>query len=421
MGDFSQSEIERLEGAGKLLDLAEKRLPVLTRLNWDRSLADRFFARGETEPPAPEYTPIAPEPSLELVAKARALIDGQSPVHDWLKRLADVFETTAYMMAHVGSADFHKYSTALYGGPGTMIGGRAEAGLGLARRLVEVLSEFDTGCGKLGARAMLSAGDLKRSLDAVLPDHFGVDAPEVRLSKNVSARAAAGADYIKLREDAMFSDLDQIQLLQHEAFIHIGTNLNGKAQTRFPILGESHPGNARTQEGLAVFAEYISGALDPMRLKRLANRVIAIHMAEEGADFIDIYSFFRERGVSEEPFEAFESARRVVRGGVVGGGAPFTKDSVYLAGLLNVHNYLRTAVRAGDADYIRMLFVGKIDLEDLEAIKMLKAHGLINEPRFVPPWVSDMRHLLSYLAYSTFLDEIKLDKFAPQYDALFAL
>ncbi len=67
----------------------------------------------------------------------------------------------------------------------------------------------------------------------------------------------------------------------------------------------------------------------------------------------------------------------------------------------------------------RFLFVGKIDLGDLEAMKMLRCCRLINEPRFLPPWVSDIRHLLSYLAYSTFLNEIKLDWVAPQYDALF--
>ena len=143
-------------------------------------------------------------------------------------------------------------------------------------------------------------------------------------------------------------------------------------------------------------------------------------MAEDGADFIQIYNFFRERGTTDEPFEAFESARRVVRGGRVEGGAPFTKDSVYLGGLLDVHNYLRTAVRTGDATYIRLLFVGKIDLGDLEAMKMLRANDLIREPKYLPPWVSDMRHLLSYLAYSTFLNEIKLDRVAPQYSALFS-
>ncbi len=167
-----------------------------------------------------------------------------------------------------------------------------------------------------------------------------------------------------------------------------------------------------------MFAEFISGALDPRRFRRLADRTIAIDMAAEGADFIQLFEFFRERGGQDAPIEAFENARRVVRGGLVGGGAPCTKDSIYLGGLLEVHNYLRTAVRAGDPAFIRLLFVGKIDLADLEAMKMLREQGLIAEPAFMPPWAMDLRYLLSYLAYSTFLNEINLGDVAARYRSL---
>ena len=79
---------------------------------------------------------------------------------------------------------------------------------------------------------------------------------------------------------------------------------------------------------------------------------------------------------------------------------------------------MRTAVRSGDVDYFRLLFVGKIDLADLDAMKMLWDEGLISPPRFLPPWASDLRYLLSYLAYSTFLNEIKLDAVAERYEDL---
>jgi len=208
-------------------------------------------------------------------------------------------------------------------------------------------------------------------------------------------------------------------LLQHEALVHIATGKNGRLQHRFPLLGESFPGNARTQEGLAVFAEFISGALDPHRFKRLADRVIAIDMSEQGANFIELYQYFREAGTSDNPFDAFESAFRVVRGGCVDGGAPFTKDSVYLGGLIEVHNYLRAAVRTGNTAFIRLLFVGKIDLDDLEAMKILREENLISEPKFMPPWATDLRYLLSYLAYSTFLNEIDLIEVNSRYKKLF--
>ncbi len=417
---FSAKELEKLKTAADLLRSAETRLPVLRTLSWDRGLADTFFKNGEREPPKPEYPKIDPDPSLELVFEARALIDGDSEVHTWLRRFADITEETALLLSVAGTSIFHGHSRALYGGPTSPIADGKSTALDLALRLDQLLTDFDTPSQKLDAAAELTAQQLKARLDQQLPEHFGASAPRVEITHNVSAKAATGRDYIKLREDAKFSDVDETQLLQHEALVHIATGMNGAAQPHFPVLGEAFPGNARTQEGLAVFAEFISGSLDPRRFKRLADRVIAINMSAEGADFLELYQFFRDQSEADAPFEAFESARRVVRGGLVNGGGPFTKDSIYLQGLLEVHNYLRAAIRTGDAAFIRLLFVGKIDLEDLNAMKFLRDAGLLAEPKFLPPWATDLRYLLSYLAYSTFLNEIDLKSVAQRYDALFA-
>lgn len=404
--EFSEPEVERLTGAAGLLLEAAQRLPVLRTLNWDRSYAEAFFASGEREPPQPEYEKIDPDPSLERIFAARALVSGASPVHVWLKRVADIAEETAAMLDCVGTALFHGHSRALYGSPSAPIASGSTTALDLAWRLDGLLGEFNDAALHLEPPETLSAEDVKARFDAALPEYFGAHAPEVIVTPNVSAKAAAGPDYIKLRADAAFSDLDLDQLLQHEALVHIATGMNGRAQTRFPILGENHPGATRTQEGLAVFAEFISGALDPRRFKRLADRTIAIDMAAEGADFLELYGFFRERNAQDKPFEAFESARRVVRGGLVNGGGPFTKDSVYLGGLIEVHHHLRAVVRAGDANFARRLFVGKIDLADLPAMDALLADGLIDPPTHLPPWARDARFLLSHLAYSSFLNEI---------------
>lgn len=419
MAIFPPAELVRLKQAAGLLLEAEERLPVLRSLNWDRSVGDAFLKGGGRQPPAPAYPKIDPAPSRERVAAARALIDGDTPVHRWLARFADVTDETAALLSAIGTKAFHAHSVALYGAPSSPIADGKRTALELARRLDALLADLEGGM-KLEPPETLSADDIKARLDAKLPAHFGESAPRVDVTMNVSGKAAAGRDYIKLRKDAFFSDLDVTQLLQHEAFVHIATGKNGEAQKNFPILAESYPGNAKTQEGLAVFAEFISGALDPKRFRRLADRVIAIDMAASGADFIEIFNFFRDRGQGDAEFEAFESARRVFRGGVLIGGAPFTKDTIYLGGLLEVHNFLRAAVKTGDAEFIRLLFVGKVDLADLDAMRMLRAEGLIDAPKFMPPWASDLRYLLSYLAYSTFLNEISLKDVVARYEPLFA-
>lgn len=386
-------------------------------LAWDRAHADAFFKSGCAALPSPVYPRIDPEPSLNLIRDARASISGSSPVHRWLSRFADATERTAAMLAAVGTKDFYAHSAALYGAPGAPIADGKRSALDLARRLDATLGEFSGKSQSLEPPSNKTADEIAARLRAELPRYFGNEAPRIDVTMNVSGKAAAGRDYVKLRADALFSDLDARQLLQHEALVHIATGKNGAAQPHFPILAESYPGNAATQEGLAVFAEFISGALDPKRFRRLADRVIAIDMSAKGADFMELFRFFRER--SDSDFDAFESARRVVRGGLVSGGAPFAKDGVYLRGLLDVHNYLRTAVRKGDAAFIRLLFVGKIDVDDVAAMKALSDQGLLAPPRFLPPWASDLRALVSYLAYSAFLNEISLADVAAKYEGLF--
>tara|TARA_B100000678_G_scaffold122607_1_gene102580 strand:+ start:24948 stop:26222 length:1275 start_codon:yes stop_codon:yes gene_type:complete len=418
MNELSDQEIDKLNEAADLLFAAEDRLPVLRTTNWSRSVADAFFAADEKELPKPVYSGVDPEPSREYVRAARKLIHGDSPVHDWLSRLCDVTDETAALLNTLGTKEFYTHSRSLYGAPDVPIADGHNTALDLARRLENLLSEFDEGTLKLEAVSRLSADELKAELERQLPEHFGDAAPDVLVTSDVSAKAAAGSDYIKLREDARFTDLDVTQLLQHEALIHIATGMNGRRHGRFSILGESHPGNARTQEGLAVFAEFITGAIDPRRFRRLSDRAIAIDMAANGADFLDLYRFFREKSTRDAPFEAFESARRVVRGGMVEGGAPFTKDGIYLAGLIEVHSFLRAAIRGGDTRLIELLFVGKIDLADLEAMNMLARENLIERPLYMPPWAKDMRYLLAYLSYSTFLNQIDIGQVAERYSNL---
>jgi hypothetical protein len=79
-------------------------------------------------------------------------------------------------------------------------------------------------------------------------------------------------------------------------------------------------------------------------------------MALEGADFIELFKFFVDAGQSEE--ESVKSAQRIFRGGAVKGGVVFTKDAVYLQGLMEVHTYLRVAIRDNKPGMVRNLLAG---------------------------------------------------------------
>jgi len=105
---------------------------------------------------------------------------------------------------------------------------------------------------------------------------------------------------------------------------------------------------------------------------------------------------------------------------VISGGAPFTKDIVYLDGLIRVHNFLRIMVSQGRADLMDLLFVGKLDIEDIPVLSMFEKEGLIKKPEFLPPWMKDTRFLLTYLAYSSFLNSVKLTKIKEHYRSMLA-
>lgn len=417
---LSPAIIARLSAAAHLLRQAEKPVRVLRAVAWGPEVAEAFFAGGAKTLPRVTYTPLDAAPVHAALAEARALIDGDGPVQAWLRRSAEVIAVAADMLAGIGTKRFHAQSVKLYGSPQTDLLDCDVRPLDLARMLDQVLGAFQDLEMNLdaGETRTLSADELAARMDAVLGRHFGEAAPKIETVAHLSSAALAGARYIRLRKDAAFSDRDLSQLVQHEAFVHIATSLNGAAQTAFPLLAAGHPGTTRTQEGLAVFAEIISGAMDPSRMLRLADRVIAIQMAMDGADFLDLYRFFRER--THDEAGAFENARRVVRGGLVEGGAPFTKDSVYLEGLVRVHNFLRIAVQETRADAIRLLFAGKMDIEDMPAVTTLAAHGLCAFPRFLPPWARDLRFLLSYIAYSAFLNRMNLARVRAHYRDLLA-
>lgn len=413
---LSDAEIEKLRAGATLLRKAERPVRILRAVAWAPEIEEKFFADGAKELPKVTYEPLNAEPVREAMKQVRAMADGASPVHAWLRRIADSVDMAADMLATIGTKDFHRASVRLYGSPQSELINCDVRPLDLARMLDYVLSAYtnlEINLNAKGEFPTITAAEMQPRMQAILKRHFGDQTPVVEIADHLSSKALAGSKYIRLRRDAKFSDRDLAQLVQHEAFVHAGTSLNGAAQNVFPILGAGHAGTTRTQEGLAVFAELISGAMDPSRMLRLADRVLAIQMAMDGADFIQLYEFFLDRMHDEH--QAFENARRIVRGGMVEGGAPFTKDSVYLEGVVRVHNFLRISVQETRVDCIRLLFAGKMDIEDMPAITALAAQGLCVFPKFLPPWAKDLRFLLSYIAYSSFLNRMNLERVRDHY------
>jgi len=413
----------RISRATLALREAEQPLRILGLLAWPLDVRNRFLASGGREMPRVEYPEVDTRSVESALQAARPLIAEAGPAREWLERIAERISMASHMINNLGTPDFFADSSRLYGAPDQALTDSGQSPLDLARRLrgiIDRLSHLDLGA-PVGANA--SAEDVSRRMTAAVHKFFGDEAPEIEIVDNLSANATAGPDRIRIRSTAKFTDRDVEQLVHHEAGIHVTTGLNGRHQTDLPILAASHPGTTRTQEGLAVFAEFITGCMDLDRLSRLADRVLGIQMAAEGADFIEVYRHF----LDESPDEAgmpgptaaqkasFEQTRRIFRGGVLTGGAPFTKDVVYLDGLLRVHDFLRSVVAAGRADVLMLLFCGKLDLDDVPVLCQLAELGLVRPPKFLPAWAADRRFLVSYLAYSGFLGRVRMGKVHTRY------
>ncbi|MHC4831356.1 MAG: tyrosine/phenylalanine carboxypeptidase domain-containing protein, partial [Planctomycetota bacterium] len=322
---------ERIREAVRLLLAAERPIRVLRSVSWDASVKEAFFALRARELPEVTY-PVFQDGAIvrEALAAARQIELPEGPIRDWLDRIAASIGTSAAMLEAVGTPEFFERSRTLYGEPTSELYGEVTP-LELATAIesfADDVANIDLGA---PAPACIPAHVVADRIRAAVQGRFGSEAPEVEVVQTLASNAIAGSRRIRLRDGTCFSDRDVIQLIEHEAFIHVCTFLNGKAQEDLPILGCAHAGTTKTQEGLAVLSEFMTAAMEPDRFRRLGDRVLAIQMAIEGADFLQVYRFFQTR---VEDDQAYENTRRVFRGGVLTGGAPFTKDAVYLDGLL---------------------------------------------------------------------------------------
>lgn len=403
---MNDERAERYRRAASILHDIAKPMRVLSALAWPGEIRDRFLASGGTVMPEPTYTPVDPAPVLDGVAAARRLLRPGGVVDDWLDREATAIETTALMLAAVGTDAFHAHSRTLYGVPKRPLRFDPATPLELAEQVHRSLEELHDADLVPPIFRRRTGMEVAEHIDAAVREHFGADAPAVLVVDELSANAVASTSRIRIRRDAEFTPKDAAQLLHHEAFIHVATGLNGRAQSDIPILAIGHPGTTRTQEGLAVYAEYASGTLGLDRLRRLADRIVATQLAIDGADFIELYRWFLDRTPSPE--QAFESTRRIFRGSPLTGGAPFTKDCTYLSGYLSVATFIRAAFSAGRADTLALLFAGKLDIFAVPALAELRAAGLVQPARFLPPWASDPSWVLAHLTLNTFLVGVDL-------------
>ncbi|MDX1810875.1 MAG: flavohemoglobin expression-modulating QEGLA motif protein [Gammaproteobacteria bacterium] len=336
-----------------------------------------------------------------------------------LKNTIDQYIVVIDMLLNRGKKEFLDYSRMLYGSASDHLYGDKKTLIELGERLCHIFSLPATVHLAKPYSKDISAKKAVKTLNTKLQDYFSQEEVCVRISDGIVSDASAGGDGIKVNANAKFSTLDLQVLEVHEGWVHIGTTLNGRRQKWASWLSVGSPRITSTQEGLAVLIETLTFSSYPGRAKRISDRVIAINMAEQGADFIDIYRYFVESGLNES--ESFVIAQRTFRGGMVNGDACFTKDLSYVRGFVETVNFLKSAILSDIPEVLPMLFVGKVTLEDIPVLYEHMLEGIIEAPKYLPPMFRDLNGLYTWFGFSSGLALIDLVKVQKQFEKEFQL
>ena len=126
-------------------------------------------------------------------------------------------------------------------------------------------------------------------------------------------------------------------------------------------------GYDQLQEGLAVLAEFLVDGLTVNRMRLLAGRVIAADSLVNGNTFIETFERLHQQYNFTE-HTSYYITMRIYRGGGL------TKDAVYLAGLMNVLDYLK------DGGKLETLYTGKFNTNHVALIEELLHRDILKKP-----------------------------------------
>lgn len=399
---------------------AQRQIRILDAIKWDDSIRQDFFKhKGNKQPivdkayyenKALPFDVKEKNEEFRLILRdAQNQLGQYSSVTRLLKRQCEEYSRAAQMLGLRGTPGFSELAMELYGSPHDVFYAGGPRMCEMGTLLFGVLTDLNV--------QLQSDADVKRHTPEQAQEilqtrlgHFFDKHPgkvTVMVSDGMVADASAGADTIKLSQQAMFSDRDLRYLEVHEGWVHVGTTLNGSMQPNCFFLSKGPPSGSVIQEGLAVLTEIVTFSSYPGRMLKLTNRVIALDKVREGATFIDIYRYFIECGMTED--DSYNQTVRIFRGSTPTGG-PFTKDLSYAKGLVLIYNYIRFAISQRRVDSIQLLFTGKLVLDDLPLLGELLERGILTNPVYLPPPFRDMAALSAWMSFSLYLNQFDLNE-----------
>ncbi|MDW5288654.1 flavohemoglobin expression-modulating QEGLA motif protein [Formosa sp. PL04] len=333
--------------------------PVNSNEEWET-----FKAQDFEKAPAFKYRLIALDPEVEKRKLFTIPIDKiEDPTLAFIfrgKRLE--IEKQLIMLEERGSKNFRFVGESLYGGINTTV-------LKEAKHILETFPEPEIISNAKRLDCYQFAEVAQKELD-----YYSGLFPDIDIGLEIRDDVAGimvSKSKLLINDKLLIDEKRVDALIHHEIGTHILTYCNGKSQ---PIkqMYEGFEGYDQLQEGLAVIAEYLVGGLTVNRLRLLAGRVMAVESMLKGANFITTFNILRIK-YSFSEYTAFMISMRVYRGGGL------TKDAIYLAGIMDLMNYLK------QGGQIEHLYTGKFNITHVDIIEELLYRNVLKAaemPRF---------------------------------------
>ena len=304
-------------------------------------------------------------------------------------RLQD-YHTLLSMMEHFGTSEFYDHSKRLYGTSHKLIQNNS---------FLYFLEEIPKYCTFDDSETKLKGEEAMKYLHQRLLETFDPADFEVKASSSLLSDSSAGRRSIKLNPHKEYTTNHLDIFLVHEGWVHLGTSLNGADQEDYPWLSTWAPRTTFLQEGLAIIIELITSNMTLERWNKVVLRHLATSMAERGSSITDVYAYLRHHDMGD--LDAFKLALRVFRGVPLDGGMAFTKELLYLHGMIEVLYHLHLFKTD-----LRSLWIGKVSFEEhIMLLDNWKSYNL--KLKYFPkeldaPEVQDRLRRLQELSFSLF-------------------
>ena len=407
--------LERLKQLSTRLVSLQKPIRILDAIKWPAGIEQRFREQKGRELPALDKDfyqrqKLAFEPDSvqqlfqELKRDVRRQLGRDDALGKILQATIDQYQIVIELLRHRGTDKFGYFSKQLYGSASDNLRGDRKSLRQMGEKLCHIFSLPAVEHLNRPYTNHIGAEEAVKILHARMIEYFGAGEVRVQISDEIVSDASAGGDCIKVNRRSFFSELDLQVLEVHEGWVHIGTTLKGREQPWATWLSVGSPRITAIQEGMAVLLETLTFSSFPQRARRISDRVVAVDLAEQGADFCDVYKYFIERGITEH--DSYRVTQRVFRGGTLTGGSVFTKDISYVKGFVEIVNFIRSAINSGVPEIIPMLFVGKVTLDDVPLLYERYLEGVITGPKYLPPMFKNLNGLYVWFGFSSGMSSI---------------